>query len=315
MSGPGHAVSDGAVGGARGLARPGIAALVVFAAAALGAGLGRAVLTSYLPVLLDQIDTQPGVIGTVMLVNAAAGFAVPLVVGVWSDRLRKRGHGRVFPFILGGALLGAGGLVAVAVGSESSFLALAAFGAVGYVGLNAVTTAHRALIPESFSSTERARATGSQEFAMLLGGLAGIVAGGVFVEVAAWAPFALAAMALPLFALPTVLRTREAKGVPAHQPTERSTERSRPGSYYLRAASRPGVRALLGAQILWVLGYAALPAFFILYAEDVLGLRPSVAGLFLAAFGIATGANHAPGRARPATRRSTNRFSLSVWCC
>lgn len=267
------------------LARTSLVTLVAFSAAAIGAGLGRAILTSYLPVLLDQNDTEPGVIGTVMLVNAGAGFAVPLVVGIWSDRLKERGHGRVFPFILGGAVLGAGGFVAVALGSESSFLMLALFGGVAYVGLNAVTTAHRALIPESFESPERARGTGAQEFAMLFGGLAGIVAGGIFIEIAPWAPFLLASLALPLFALPTVVRTLEAKGAEAPE----RKERSRPGGYYLRAASRPGVRTLLAAQILWVLGYAALPAFFILYAEDVLGLRPSVAAVFLAAFGIFTG--------------------------
>jgi membrane-associated phospholipid phosphatase len=59
------------------------------------------------------------------------------------------------------------------------------------------------------------------------------------------------------------------------------------------------VRALLGAQILWVLGYAALPVFFLLYAEDVLGLTPAVASLWLAAFGLSTGATiAAAGRVR-----------------
>lgn len=39
-----------------------------------------------------------------------------------------------------------------------------------------------------------------------------------------------------------------------------------------------------------MLGYAALPVFFILYAERVLGLSPGVAALWLAGFGVATGA-------------------------
>ena len=47
---------------------------------------------------------------------------------------------------------------------------------------------------------------------------------------------------------------------------------------------------LLVAQVLWVLGYAALPAFFILYAEDVLGLEAAAASLFLAGFGLVTAA-------------------------
>ena len=59
------------------------------------------------------------------------------------------------------------------------------------------------------------------------------------------------------------------------------------------------MRGLLGAQILWVLGYAALPVFFLLYAEEVLGLTPAVASLWLAAFGLSTGATiAAAGRVR-----------------
>ena len=66
------------------------------------------------------------------------------------------------------------------------------------------------------------------------------------------------------------------------------------------------MRALLSAQILWVLGYAALPALFILHAEDVLDLRPAVAGALLAGFGIFTGITMlAAGRARdPASHKS-----------
>jgi Beta-lactamase len=70
---------------------PGVPALAAFSTAALGAGLGRVLVTTYLPVLLERIRDAPGLIGTVMLVNAIAGFAVPLWIGVWSDRLAALG--------------------------------------------------------------------------------------------------------------------------------------------------------------------------------------------------------------------------------
>jgi MFS transporter, DHA1 family, tetracycline resistance protein len=64
-----------------------------------------------------------------------------------------------------------------------------------------------------------------------------------------------------------------------------------------------GERGLLAAQILWVLGYAALPAFFLLYAERELSLAPSLASLLLAAFGIMTAAAMvAAGRVRSPER-------------
>ena len=52
--------------------------------AALGVGAARAITTSYVPVLLDRIHHDPALIGMVMLVNAGAGFAVPLAVGMWT---------------------------------------------------------------------------------------------------------------------------------------------------------------------------------------------------------------------------------------
>jgi membrane-associated phospholipid phosphatase/predicted MFS family arabinose efflux permease len=269
--------------------------LVAFAAAALAAGLGRAVTTSYLPLLLERIDDAPGLIGMVMLVNAAAGMAVPLVIGIWSDRLQRGGRGRRMPFIVGGTVVTAGGLVAIALGSSTNYLLLAFSAAVVYIGLNAVTTAHRALVPDSFDEASRARATSAQELAMLGGGLVGLAVGGLLVGVAPWAPFALSAVLVPLLALPTIARVREPE----------ATDETRPAgdghntTYYLHALRRPGVGSFLLAQILWVLGYAALPAFFLLYAEDVLSLEPGVASLWLAGFGLATGvAIAAAGRIR-----------------
>ena len=66
--------------------------------------------------LLETIADEAGPSGMVMLVKAAAGMVVPLVVGVWSDRLARRGRGRRVPVSAGGALLAAGGLAASARG-------------------------------------------------------------------------------------------------------------------------------------------------------------------------------------------------------
>lgn len=273
----------------------GLLALVAFSAAAVGAGLGRAIVTTYLPVLLERIQAAPGLIGTVLLVNAAAGFAVPLAVGVWSDRLRARGRARALPLVLGGAVVTGGGLLAIGLGSATSYAVLTVFALLAYVGLNTVTTAHRAFVPESFAPEGRARATGAQELAVLLGGLVGIAVGGALIDANPLLLFALAATLVPLLAAPTVIgmRGRETFEGTTKQPARRGR------AYYLRALRTPGVAPLLGAQVLWVLGYAALPAFFILYADSVLGMAPSTAALWLVAFGVLTGLTMViAGRAR-----------------
>ena len=66
----------------------------------------------------------------------------------------------------------------------TSYLVLAVSAAVVYTGLNAVTTAHRALVPEVFDESGRAKATSAQELAMLGGGLVGLVVGGLLTGVA-----------------------------------------------------------------------------------------------------------------------------------
>jgi DHA1 family tetracycline resistance protein-like MFS transporter len=266
----------------RSLRRDGLAYLAVFAAAAVGAGLVRTVTTTYLPLLLAEIREAPGLIGLVMMVNSAAGFAVPLLVGRWSDRRHTARRGRR-PFLLGGALLAASGLAAVALGHGTSFLVLTLAGTVAYVGVNVVTTAHRALVHDCFEGGRYARGNGAQEVAMLIGGLLGLAVGGLLTTLAPWAPFVLAAVAMPLLAWPTV------RWLPVTVPRGRRGGASPPLRFYTAALVRPGVRALLAAEVLWVTGYAALPVFFILYAQRVLGLDTARASLWLAAFAVVAG--------------------------
>ncbi len=238
-------------------------------------------MSTYLPLLLAEIREAPALIGLVMMVNSAAGFAVPLVVGRWSDRRHTPRHGRRL-FIIGGSLLAACGLTAAALGHSTSFLVLTLAGTVAYVGVNVVTTAHRALVHDTFEGEQYARGNGAQEVAALTGGLVGLAFGGLLTGLALWAPFVLAAVAMPLLAWPTVRQ-------PVIAPSEPQRQGSAPLRFYATALIRPGVRALLAAEVLWVSGYAALPIFFLLYAREVLGLGPSLASLWLAAFALGAG--------------------------
>lgn len=272
-------------------ARAGLAFFTAFGLAAVGVGAGRAVTTSFLPVLLDRIHHAPALIGAVMLVNAAAGFAVPLAVGLWSDRRRDGRLGRRVPFMIGGTLLTSGGLVAIALGTASSYAVLALAAAAVYVGLNATATAHRAIVVEGFEDGSRPAATSAQEVAMLVGGLVGVVAGGALIGGAAWLPFLIAALALPLLAAPTVTNIVGRLGgrSPDVAPAVGRSATAHPRDF-IAAMRRRGTREVLAAQILWVMAYAALPAFFVLYAGNVLAVGPGLASLFLAGFGLLSGA-------------------------
>jgi MFS family permease/membrane-associated phospholipid phosphatase len=269
-------------------------ALWAFATVAVALGAARAVTTTYVPVLLERIADRPGLIGAVMLVNAAAGFVVPLATGLWSDRRRSRA-----PFIVGGVAVAAGGLTAVALGTASSYVVLALAAATVYVGLNAASTVHRALIAERFPADRRAKATGAQEGAMLGGALAGTLVGGALIDGSPTALFALWAIVLPLLALPTLAWQRTA---PPLRTAAREESRGPAVRLLAEVLRRDGARQVLVAQVLWVASYAALAPFMVLYAEDVLGLSAAAAGAVLAGFGLLTGVGMLVGARMAAAR-------------
>jgi membrane-associated phospholipid phosphatase/MFS family permease len=271
------------------LGGPGL--LFAFSLAAVGAGAGRALTTTYLPVLLERINDAPSLIGAVMTVNAVAGFAIPIAVGIWSDR-----RGRRLPFIAGGAVLTAGGLLAVGLGNGTSYIALGLAAGLVYTGLNALTTAHRAIVAEDVEDRGRPAATSAQEIAGLAGAVVAVAIGGALIEPAPTAAFALATLVLAATAVPTLLVTRRLRlgerAPAARTPTARASVRE--------VMRRPGAREALLAQTLWVFGYAALPAFFVLYAERSLDLGVGAAGALPLGFGALTGLGILlAGRARP----------------
>jgi membrane-associated phospholipid phosphatase/MFS family permease len=261
------------------LGRP--ALLVAFSLAAVGAGTARALTTTYLPVLLERINDAPSLIGAVMTVNAVSGLVVPLATGAWSDRREASGLGRRLPFMIGGTAVAAGGLVAVALGNGSSYIALGLAAAVVYTGLNALTTLHRALVAEDVGDERRPAATSAQELAATGGAGIAVGLGAALIEPAPGLAFVLAAVVLAASTLPTLMVTRRlGLGTGARPAPARDWRTS------IRAALRePGPREVLLAQGLWVFAYAALPSFFVLYAEEELDLGIGIAGGLPLAFG------------------------------
>jgi predicted MFS family arabinose efflux permease len=148
---------------------------------------------------------------------------------------------------------------------------------VAYVGVNVVTTAHRALVHDCFEGERYPRKGTAPGVAALTGGLSGSPSvasspGGLVGAVRR------AAVGMLVLSWPTL------RWLPVTAPGDAQQRASPPLRFYATALIRPGVRSLLAAEILWVMGYAALPVFFLLYAKAVLGLEPGLASLWLAAF-------------------------------
>jgi MFS family permease len=231
--------------------------------------------------LLERINDAPSLIGAVMTVNAVSGLVVPLAIGAWSDRREASGLGRRLPFMIGGTAVAAGGLVAVALGNGSSYIALGLAAAVVYTGLNALTTLHRALVAEDVGDERRPAATSVQELAATGGAGIAVGLGAALIEPAPALAFVLAAVVLAASTLPTLMVTRRLGLGTGPRPAPGRDWRTS-----IRAALRePGPREVLLAQGLWVFAYAALPSFFVLYAEEELDLGIGIAGSLPLAFG------------------------------
>ena len=186
--------------------------------------------------LLDRIEDAPGKIGTVMLVNAAAGLLVPLAVGFWSDRRAARGGSRRLPFVLGGSLVAAGGLAAVALGFSSSYFVLAAFGGSRLRGPERRHDGPSGARPRVVR--RRVTASGDERPRDCPARSAGCSAFSSAAGLTAVAPVGAVRRSppsrVPALALPTVSRTQE----PA--PSRRVSETtSRPLAYYLSALQAP----------------------------------------------------------------------------
>ena len=170
-----------------------------------------------------------------------------------------------------------------------------------YTGLNALTTAHRAIVAEDVEDRRRPAATSAQEAAGLIGAVIAVAIGGALIEPAPAVAFALAAVVLGMTAVPTLVVTRRL-ALGEHPPRRSGSARD---AKLRDALRRPGAREVLLAQTLWVFGYAALLPFFVLYAEHSLGLGLGAAGVLSLAFGALTALGLVlAGRAPPDRVRS-----------
>ena len=127
-----------------------------------------------------------------------------------------------------------------------------------------------------------------------------VAIGGALIEPAPAAAFAIAAGAARRVARAD--GRRRAGGWSAR--SRRRRRRAQGARASLRGVlRRPGAREVLIAQTLWVLAYAAIPTFFVLYAEDTLGLGLGAAGAALSRSGRSTGARRVARRTRTSSER------------
>ena len=285
---PGAAADDVDAGG-EGLTRDARRFLIVLGAPALALSLAITTVTTYVPVLINEVA---GAAVTGALIGAEGLFAllVPVLVGGWSDQVRTR-IGRRMPFLLGATPVA--GVALVAMPAVGSLLVLALALLVFYVAYFAYYAPYRALFPDLVRTAMHGRSQGIQNTMREVGLGAALVGGGVLLGLWRPLPFLLAALVLALVTVWFVSRVDEPDDMrDGASSSGLGGVRTAPARVWSILRRRAPVRRLILANVLLEATVAALKTFVVLYITVGLGRSMGFASLALGivAAGVIAGA-------------------------
>lgn len=249
--------------------------LLVLGLPAFGIALAYTVVSTYVPVLLQELS-GPAVTGILIGGEGLLALFLPVLVGGWSDRLRTRLGGRL-PFMIAGAALVVPALVLLPV-VAGSVLGIAFVLGVFFIGYFTVYTPYYALYPDLVPEDVRGRSQGFQGGLRSGGLLLGLVGGGLLLSL--WRPLPFVIGAAAVVAVTAALLA----GVRGRLPRERGAadENGFVMAWRLVRGER-GIRNWMVANALWEAAISALRTFVVLYFTRGLGfsLRGSAAALAL----------------------------------
>ena len=235
----------------------------------LFAGVTGPLLSNFVPLLVrDAIGEQRALIGAVMAIdNVLLLLLVPLA-GLWSDRARARGHGRL-PLVLTGLAMAAAGMAAF-----PASVALGIGGLIGamvllYSGINLQRSPLHALVADLLPSRYRSLGTASVTFQMCVGAIVFLMLGRALGMRLA---FLAGAATIVVIAVAFVLGLREDRGGSAG---DDEAEWRTLGPTLLAAArgTLPGLRAVFIATLLLQLTFQTFSTWFALHATERFGVR------------------------------------------
>lgn len=224
------------------------------------------IYNAFVPVFLQQkFGLSAGVIGFFMTLDNIAALFIQPPVGAWSDKLRTP-IGRRMPFILIGAPIGAiafgiiplAGILPLFVACTSSLLLSMALWRTPVV----------ALMPDITPSQFRSQANGIINFMGGIGAIISFLVGSSLYEMNPAFPFWMGSVLVVAASLLVFVFIKE--------PKEYEAAEKEPGMFeslrvVLQDQDKSALR-LFFAIFFWFLGYAAIEAFFNLYAINHLGL-------------------------------------------
>ena len=225
------------------------------------------VYNAFVPIFLaDKFHLAPIWIGFFMTLDNIAALFIQPPVGAWSDRLRTK-IGRRLPFILVGAPVGAvafgliplAGILPLFVACTSTLILSMALWRTPVV----------ALMPDITPSDKRSQANGIINFMGGIGTIIALQTGGTLYKLSPNFPFWMGSVLVILAALMVFLFIKEPKN---YDESEKEPDMFASLREVLTDKDKSALRLFL-AIFFWFIGYAAVEAFFTLYANKHLGLN------------------------------------------
>ena len=225
------------------------------------------VYNAFVPIYLaDKFHLSPIWIGFFMTLDNIAALFIQPPVGAWSDRLRTK-IGRRLPFILIGAPIGA---VAFGIIPMAAVLPLfVACTSTLILSMAIWRTPVVALMPDITPSGKRSQANGIINFMGGIGTIIALQTGGTLYKLSPNFPFWMGSVLVILAALMVLLFIKEPKN---YEETEKEPNMFASLREVLTDPDKSALRLFL-AIFFWFIGYAAVEAFFTLYAKHHLGIN------------------------------------------
>jgi Na+/melibiose symporter-like transporter len=225
------------------------------------------VYNAFVPIFLaDKFHLAPIWIGFFMTLDNIAALFIQPPVGAWSDRLRTK-IGRRLPFILVGAPIGAVafGLIPMA-GILPFFVACTS---TLILSMAIWRTPVVALMPDITPSDKRSQSNGIINFMGGIGTIIALQTGGTLYKLSPNFPFWMGSVLVIVAALMVLLFIKEPKN---YNESEEEPNMFASLREVLTDKDKSALRLFL-AIFFWFIGYAAVEAFFTLYANKHLGLN------------------------------------------
>jgi Na+/melibiose symporter-like transporter len=207
--------------------------LVILGVPTFALALGVTTVSTYLPVLAEDFSDSSIVVGLLIGGQGLMALWLPLVVGSWSDRLRRPIGGRL-PFIIAAT---PPLVVSLALlGFVHSVAAAAVVVAVFFAGYFVAYEPYRALYPDLVDNEIAGRAQSTQAIFRGLGTFLALLGGGMLISISDPLPF-LAAGAIVVSCMAASPPRASAAGVARAAVARPTSSRSPSGSSTSSAAT------------------------------------------------------------------------------